>query len=305
MTKGIVDSVIKVTGLCGFIVIAALSFPTKSLAIEAIPTPAPRTGGYGLEATKKQAPPTIGATIVSPGAGASFSKSPITVSGICPRGLLVQIYDNDVMAGSVMCDSGSFSIEVSLFAGTNELKAIVYDDLYQAGPVSNIVTVTFMDTNFTRFGDLMTLTSNYGRRSAANDTPLVWPLQLSGGMGPYAFSIDWGDGSEPQLLSQAFAGLININHVYKKAGIYRVNVNAADSNSVKAFLQVVAVSNGEAVAVDDAKKAEPAEQKTTILWAPTIVAFLLLLPAYWLGRRSQLVTIRHKLTKERDQYKAK
>ena len=56
------------------------------------------------------------------------------------------------------------------FAGTNELKAIVYDDLEQAGPESNIATVTYTDTNLTRFGELITLTSNYGRRSAANNT---------------------------------------------------------------------------------------------------------------------------------------
>ncbi len=305
MAKGIISSAIRMAGVCGLIVMAVIAFPGTGRAIEALPTPAPQAGGYGLEATKKQAPPTLGATIVSPGSGASFSSSPITVSGVCPKGLLVQIYDNDVMVGAVMCTTGSFSIEVSLFAGTNELKAIVYDDLYQAGPISNIVTITFTDTNFTRFGDLITLTSSYGRRSAANKTSLAWPLQLSGGMGPYAFSIDWGDGTEPQLLSQSFAGLVTIAHTYKKAGIYQVNVNAADTNGVKAFLQVIAVSNGEATDATTTNKIEATEAKTTVLWTPTIIAFLLLLPTYWLGRRSQLVTIRHTLIKERDRYEDK
>lgn len=69
----------------------------------------------------------------------------------------MQVYDNGVMAGSAMCTGGSFSVQISLFAGTNELSATVFDDLEQAGPVSNIVTVTYTDTHFTAFGQLVTL----------------------------------------------------------------------------------------------------------------------------------------------------
>ena len=85
-------------------------------AVTPLPIPDPQPGGFGLEAVKKQAPPTMGATITTPSSGASFSSSPITVNGLCPQGLLVQLYNNNVMVGSVMCDNGSFSIEVSLFA---------------------------------------------------------------------------------------------------------------------------------------------------------------------------------------------
>ena len=142
-------------------IVSLLVVSSTTRAITPLPTPDPKPGGYGLEATKTQAPPTMGATITTPANGASFSTSPITVNGLCPQGLLVQVYNNGVMVGSVMCENGSFSVEVSLFAGTNELKAIVYDDLEQAGPESNIATVTYTDTNFTRFGELITLTSNY------------------------------------------------------------------------------------------------------------------------------------------------
>src|SRR5690606_17035382 len=105
--------------------------------------------------------------------------------------------------GAVMCENGSFSVQVSLFAGTNELKALVYDELHQAGPESAVVSVEYTDTQFTAFGQLVTLTSNFGRRSAAAGTQLVWPLQLSGGTGPYAFSVDWGDATDTQLMSQS------------------------------------------------------------------------------------------------------
>lgn len=285
-------------------VMAALGlFAQPAHAIVQIPDPEPKPGSFALAASKTQAPPTQGATISTPGSGAGFTNSPITVSGICPNGLLVQLYDNGVMVGSSICNGGSFSMQVSLFAGSNELTVTVFDDLGQAGPTSAAVTVTYNDTHFSAFGSLVTLTSSYGRRSAPAGASLTWPLQLSGGSGPYAFSIDWGDGSKPQLKSQAFTGVVPIDHPYTKAGIYTVSVTATDTNGVSAFLQVVAVSSGKVDATgtvggdaNGAPKASPPQ----VLWVPTIIMFVLLLPTYWLGRRSQLVSIRNKMLKERD-----
>lgn len=264
-------------------------------------------GSYGLEATKTKPAPTQGATITTPGNGASFSTSPITVNGICPNDLLVQVYDNGVMVGSVMCKGGSFSVQVSLFAGTNELTVIVYDEIDQAGPTSNTVTVNYTDTSFRAFGALITLTSSYGRRSAAAGAPLSWPLQLSGGTGPYAFSIDWGDGGSPELKSQATGGVVTINHTYKKAGVYQVNIKVTDVNGVSAFLQVIALANGKVDGTTSGATAQTdndkkSDEKVTVLWIPAAVTVAMLPPAFWLGRRSQVVSIRNKMLKERDQF---
>ncbi len=284
------------------IVLVALAQPASALT--PLPEPDPQPGAFGLEATKTQPPPTTGASITTP-AGGSFTSSPITVSGICPNELLVQIYNNGVMVGAVMCQGGSFSVEISLFAGTNELQAIVYDDLEQAGPPSNTVTVTYTDTNLTAFGELITLTSSYGRRSAAAGSQLEWPLQLAGGTGPYAFSIDWGDGTDTQLMSQSLAGVATIAHAYRQAGIYQVNIRVTDVNDVSAFLQVIAVSSGKLDPASQTTEAEAATSRVIILWIPAAIALVLLFPAYWLGRRSQLVSLRQKMLKERDNYQAK
>jgi len=290
--------------MIGVCLLLTLVYVQSASALTPLPNPEPKPGSFGLEATKTQPPPTQGATITTPGNGASFATSPITVNGICPNGLLVQIYDNGVMVGAVMCTAGSFSIEVSLFAGTNELSAIVYDELDQAGPVSNIVTVTYTDTRFTAFGALITLTSAYGRRSAPAGSQLGWPLQLSGGSGPYAFSIDWGDGTPNELKSQSLTGVVAIAHTYKKAGIYRANVKVTDVNGVSAFLQVIPLANGK---VDDTQSDDKASAaaKPQILWIPTAVALILLIPSFWLGRLSQIVSLRNKMLKERDKYKEK
>lgn len=294
--------------LVGVCLLAVLVVSRPVGAIERIPDPVPQPGAYGLAATKTQNPPTQGATITTPGNGASYSTSPITVSGICPSNLLVQVYDNGVMVGSVMCTNGSFTLQVSLFSGVNELSASVFDDLNQAGPTSNIVTVNYSNTSFAAFGSLLTLTSSYGRRSAAAGASLTWPLQLTGGTGPYAFSLDWGDGSSAELKSQSLAGLVSIAHTYKKAGIYQVSVRVTDVNGVTAFLQVIAVANGTvdaSTATTDNATSNNSATRVIIIWIPAVIALLLLIPAYWLGRRSQLVSLRNKMQKERDAYEEK
>lgn len=293
--------------LVGTCLLALFVFAYSAHAINQIPTPPPSPGSFGIAATKTQAPPTQGATISTPGNGSSFTNSPITVNGICPTGLLVQVYDNGVMVGSVMCTNGSFSLQVSLFPGTNELLVTVYDDLGQAGPSSNTVTVTYTDTRFSAFGTSITLTSSYGRRSAAANSQLDWPLQLSGGTGPYAFSIDWGDGTPSELKSQAVAGVVTISHVYKKAGIYQVNIRVTDKNGLSAFLQVIAVANGKVDGTTAAQSTDNTDKTAAtkppqILWIPIIVLLLLLPTSYWLGRRSELIILRNKMLHDRDKY---
>lgn len=287
----------------GAYLLALFVFVQPAGAINQLPIPDPIPGSYGLAATKTQDPPTSAATITTPGSGASFGSSPITVSGICTTGLLVQVYNNGVMVGSVMCTDNSFSLQVSLFAGINEFTAIMYDDLEQPGPTSNIVSVTYNDSRITAFGQLITLTSSYGRRSAPVNSELTWPLQLTGGIGPYAFSIDWGDGSSAELKSQSIAGLVTIAHTYKKAGIYQVNIRVTDVNGLSAFLQVVAVSSGKVDAAAGAGSGETTgTTRTEILWIPAVISLVLLFPAFWLGRRSQVVSLHNKMLKERDAY---
>lgn len=282
----------------------AFAAPQSAHAITQLPTPQPKAGSYGLEATKKQAPPTTSATISTPGSGASYSDSPITVSGLCTTGLLVEVYDNDAMVGAIDCKSGSFSLQVSLFTGQNDLTTIQYDDLGQAGPQGNTVTVNYNNASFSAFGALITLTSNYGRRAADPGSTLSWPLLLSGGTGPYAFSIDWGDGSKPDLKSQALAGEVDISHVYDQSGIYHVTVKVTDTNGVSAFLQLVAIANGKPAATSGGgTTSNSSSVSVKVIWWPAAVCVVLLPFAFWTGRRSELVSLHKKLEKDMANYK--
>lgn len=287
------------------VLVFSVGMHTSSVhAITQVPIPEPKTSSYGLEATKKQPPPTTPVTISTPGSGASYGTSPITVGGICTTGLLVQVYNNGVLVGAVDCRNGSFSIQVSLFTGQNDLTAIQYDELDQASPISNTVTVTFNSgTPGSVFGAPITLTSSYGRRAANPGATLSWPLVLSGGTGPYAFSIDWGDGGSPELKSQALPGVVNIGHIYKQAGLYHVTIKVTDANGQSAFLQLVAVANGQPKVAATDTSAKETVIVNRILWIPALICLVLLLPTYWIGRRSMLVSLRRKMEKDLESFK--
>lgn len=287
---------------CLAIVALLICLHQPAAAITQLPTPDPIPGSFGLEATKVQDPPKVAPSISTPANGASPGDQQITVSGICQNDTLVEVHNNKVMAGSAMCKNGSFSIRISLFIGTNELTVIAYDDLGQASPLSKPIRVTFSSPRLSAFGRAVTLTSTYGRRAAAVGDSLTWPLQLSGGSGPYAFSIDWGDGSEPELKSQGAAGSLSISHRYERAGIYTVSVTVTDNNGVTAFLQVVALASGEESILAGTESADEGKERVVILWIPAALTILLLLPAYWLGRRSQLISLRRQLERDRDAY---
>ncbi len=261
------------------------------------------SGSIGLQGTISTAPPKSGATITAPGNGAAFSTLPVTVSGLCPNGLLVKIFANNVFVGSVTCANGSYSVQVDLFSGQNDLVARVYDALDQAGPDSNNVTVTFNSASFAQFGTQILLTSIYAQRGAPPNQELSWPILLSGGTAPYAISVDWGDGSPTDLISQPTAGGFTIKHSYKSAGIYKVIVKATDKNGDTAFLQLVAIATG-ATQSGTSGKSSTTTTRTIIIWWPCLLMIPLIVAAFWVGRRNELFSLRKQLEKSRDREEA-
>lgn len=257
----------------------------------------PSSGSIGVTGTLPSNPPTRGATIATPTNGQNFTTVPVTVSGLCPTDLLVKIFDNNVFMGSVMCANGSYRIQIDLFSGRNDLVARVYDALDQAGPDSNIVTVTFDDSQFNPTGaPLLILTSDFARRGANPGATLVWPIILSGGTGPYAISVDWGDNKPDDLLSVQFPGAIDLEHVYDTAGIYTITIKATDKNGVTAYLQLIGVANG-AITSSSTGTGGDNEIVTVVkvLWAPALMMVPLILVTFWLGRRYELAALRKHL----------
>ena len=259
-----------------------------------------QSGTTGLQGKISSPPPTTPATITTPTSGRSFTTTPITVSGLCKTGLLVKIFSNNIFVGSVDCAGGSYSIQIDIFGGSNELVAKVYDALDQEGPESNKVTVTFQDAQFAAFGQRITLSSNLAKLGAPVGSQLTWPIILSGGTGPYAISIDWGDGSASDLKSQPFAGTFDINHTYKSAGIYRVVVKATDSTGATAFLQIVGVGNGPVTQSSTGSKNGTTGGTTKIIyvWWPLLLMVPLMIAMFWVGKRYELAAIHKQLEQQ-------
>lgn len=263
------------------------------------------SGSIGIEGTISSPPPTQGATITLPRDGQSFTNIPITVSGLCPDGLLVKLFKNNVFAGSVQCVKGSYSIVTDLFSGQNELIARVYDALDQPGPDSNKVTVSFVD-NKKGAASRITLTSNYAKRGANPNEELVWPIIISGGIGPYAISVDWGDGSTPDLISQEFPGTFNIKHIYESPGVYNIIIKGTDKDGVVAYLQLVGVANGplsqDSTGSNSGTRKDAGQSntgattpKTKILWQPAALTIPFVVSTFWLGKKYELRMLRKKI----------
>ncbi len=261
----------------------------------------PQTGGVGVQGTISAPPPTQAATITSPANGAVFTTLPVTVRGFCPNNLLVKMFKNNVFSGSVPCQNGSYSIQIDLFSSKNDLVARVYDDLDQAGPDSNTVSVTFNDnTSRPDVAARVSLTSNYARRGANPKEALTWPLIISGGTSPYAVSVDWGDGTPADVYTVTTPGEFTIKHQFDQSGVYRALVKAADKNGTIAYLQLTAIGNGEVkqsnVAGATADKSST-PGKTVVLWQPAAIAIPLILATFWLGKHYEIKRVKAKLSK--------
>lgn len=258
----------------------------------------PQQGSTGIQGVISSPPPATPATISIPRDNQVFRELPVTVSGLCQSGLLVKLFKNNVFAGSVMCVNGSFSLQIDLFEGRNELIARVYDELDQPGPDSNMVPVVFTGTRPQAISKIG-LTSNYAKRGANPGELLSWPIVLSGGSGPYAISVDWGDGSALDLISQSFPGTFDITHRYVNPGVYNIIIKATDRNGAVAYLQLVGVGNGplsqESAAGGSAEPGERVIEKTRILWEPALILIPFLLSTFWLGKRHELYVLRRKI----------
>jgi hypothetical protein len=243
--------------------------------------------------------------VVTPSNGQVFTDTPITVSGLCKSGLLVKIFSNNVFVGAVTCKNGSYSIKVDLFSGRNEVIARVYDALDQAGPDSNVVSVTFNDAQYAQFGTRTILSSNYARRGANPGVKLDWPVILSGGSGPYAITVDWGDTTEESLLSLSFPGEFVISHTYSVAGVYNVVIKATDNNGSSAYLQLVGIANGEAgTSINTGGVTTPVVSSrgnwiSRLGWWLLAIMLILMVVVFWLGRRHELYVVRKRIERSR------
>jgi len=273
-----------------------ISVPSLASAVEN-----PQSGSIGLQGTIPSPPPSQPAVITSPTSGQTVTNPIITVSGTCPDGTIVKVFSNGVFVGATECSNGHFSLQIELFSGTNNITAIDYDALNQAGPNSPTVTITYTPLQFSGLGPLLFITSDYAERGANPGQILSWPITLNGGTAPYALSIDWGDGQPPELLSESFAGLVNLSHTYNNAGTYTITIRATDKNGETAYMQLIGVANGPIAQSSGTTSPSSTTPKTDIIWWPSVISIPLIIITFWLGRRYELGALRKRIERQEHQ----
>lgn len=256
--------------------------------------PGPDAKSVGLSGTMPGKPPTKGAVITSPRNGARTPTSPLTVEGTCPAGLLVEIYKNDIFAGSTMCgEDGRFKLQIDLLFGENRLIARVFDALNQPGPDSPIVTI-FYDavpeagaplSGISFNGTQMLLNTDAVFRGSFPGEQMAMPLTIVGGVAPFAVNVQWGD-SKNNVIPRNDNMTFNATHTYTKAGVYQITVQATDSQGRVAFITVAAIINGEKAAALAPIESDKPLNKFLVLW-PFYVTAVAMVISFWLGERRE------------------
>lgn len=258
-------------------------------------SPPPQAGSIGLTGSVPTTPPKVAATITSPSNGQHFSTSPITVSGTCPSGTLVEIFKNSIFAGSTPCTSnGTYSLQVDLLFGKNSLTAQVFDVLNQAGPLSAAVTVFYdagvpqaaPSTFLNLTGAQLLLETDAVYRGTFPGQSLNVPIDVIGGTPPFAINVEWGD-SNNQVVPRKANGTFNAMHVYKRAGTYQITLQGTDSRQLVAYLTVAAIVNGQpAVTGTPVSLTKSSGNKVLALW-PLYAIAATALASFWIGERRE------------------
>jgi hypothetical protein len=138
-------------------------------------------------------------------------------------------------------------------------------------------------------------------------------LSLSGGAGPYAVGILWGDGAQSTVVREDRSAFV-VSHAYKPLDNplknYVIKIQAVDNNGAKAFLQTAAIVRGSQFGALAGQCAgspssqtintlcgsatlssfSKAKQGMWIVW-PAYVVVVLMLFSFWLGERQEVLVL--------------
>jgi hypothetical protein len=195
--------------------------------------------------------PTDAPVILSPKSGFTTKKAEVTVTGTCPvitPQVVIAIIDNGQEVGSAPCDpNNNFSIGITLVAGDNDILARSFTITGDAGPDSNHVSASFIPTHEpaplgsssnssatnlqgkpTDIAPLaLTATDPFVVFGPAKDA--IWTGSIDGGIAPYTFHIDWGDGSSNNYLIKNW-GAQHFQHHYTSMQPHDIMMHVTDNS---------------------------------------------------------------------------
>jgi len=261
----------------------------------ATPYAGPESGSIGLTGIMPAEAPIVAATITSPTNLEHFSKTPVTINGTCPDSSLVELFKNDIFAGSAACTvADTYSLDVDLLIGENTLMAKVFDALNQEGPDSSAITVYYdalpaqtSALSLQNFSNAqLLLNTNAVFRGTFPDKEMNVPIDILGGTPPFAVNIQWGDSTN-KVVSRNDNISFDAAHTYTRAGTYQISIQASDSSGNIAFLTVASIVNGQSGAVTTSTTtSESIQNKLLVLW-PLYVSAVAVVVSFFIGERRE------------------
>jgi hypothetical protein len=152
-----------------------------------------------------------GAVIASPTSGTTVTNASVLVSGTCPVGAYINIYNNNTFSGVTYCqNNGAFSMSVDLYSGENNIIAKDYNVTNQEGPQTPTVTVDYIPPVTTQpAGSNTTGSSATGSSSAASGSSTTTTTSTGSDITPGLASV----GTTTNSLTPPL--LLTSNYVYQ------------------------------------------------------------------------------------------
>ena len=265
-----------------------------------------------------------GATITSPNDGSRLTSSPINVLGTCPDSSYIKLYLNSVFDGVGWCGpDNTFSIQTSLFSGTNTLLAQDYNETDLQGPVTPSVQISYSppavattpsnpktaspsETSTRTSAPAQSalpllISSDFQFKTFSANKAFDWELKLEGGTPPYLLRVQWGDGTT-SILHFATDPVFTITHNYKLSGYFAVIIAATDSAGQLKTFQVAALITNSAGTIPGVSNSsnKPIQQSILVdlvanikqqqwllvAW-PAYLTILLMTVSFWLGEKRE------------------
>lgn len=193
--------------------------------------------------------PTDAPVILSPKTGFATHHAAMSVSGTCPvitPQVIIAIIDNGQEAGSAPCDgSNNFLVNITLASGDNDILARSFTITGDAGPDSNHITANFTPTHEPApLGSNSNSSATNLQGKPTDIAPLalvatnpfvvfgpakdaIWTGSIDGGIAPYEFHVDWGDGSSSNYRVKNW-GAQNFQHHYRSMQPHDIMIHVID-----------------------------------------------------------------------------
>lgn len=253
---------------------------------------------YIVTATVPAPVPSTPAVIIQPAEGTITHNPDIIVGGTCPvesPAVSVVIYSNGTLLGSIPCGaSGNFTIQVTIFAGSNQLTARTLTITGDYGPTGTPVNVTFSPSSTTG-GDLtgtpgihpatapLTIHSDKEYLVFGPSVPAEWVGTISGGQPPYTVNVNWGDhvvSVEKNLGTETH----RFSHLYTSMLPHVIRVTSTDAANNKATATYAALTSYVAPTIGNVFRSGNGANLQTMVGA--YGAYVLVLSSFgglWIG----------------------